>query len=133
VRNSKTGERQVPLNADCVELLGELIGSRSAGPLWRRADPRGYQPWAKWVAIGCETAGVEPWTLKGLRHLACTRMLASGIDVATAASITGHTPAVLLATYAHVLEPRRQAAVAALARPFAQVIPFPQREVQSGS
>ena len=43
-----------------------------------------------------------------------TRMLGAGVDVATAASITGHTPQVLLSTYAHVLESRRRDAVAAL-------------------
>jgi hypothetical protein len=52
-------------------------------------------------------------------------MLAAGIDVATAASITGHTPQVLLETYAHVFEHRRRAAVTALAVPSGRVIPFP--------
>lgn len=130
---SKTGARSVPLNADCLEVLRAQIAGRSSGLLWtptvwsrETSAVRIDRSWTKWIRKACAAASVELWTPKALRHLAVTRMLAAGIDVATAASITGHSPEVLLRSYAHVMEHRRRAAVLALAQPQERVIPFPQ-------
>lgn len=122
--NSKTGARRVPLNPDCIKAVQVMADGRTDGPLWR-PGLRVYSNWSYWILKCCDQAEIERWNLKSLRHLACTRMLAAGVDVATAASITGHTPQVLLETYAHVFAHRRREAVAALGLPSGQVIPFP--------
>jgi hypothetical protein len=54
-------------------------------------------------------------------------MLGAGVDVATIASITGHSVQVLLSTYAHVIERRRHEAVATLSTD-SNVLPFPLKE-----
>jgi|GEM_PF-1091811 len=126
---SKTGERLVPMHSDLMERIRRYIATHLRDPLdgfWPPlASARGTTTsWAKRIRRAAEESGVRPWTPKGLRHLAVTRMLASGIDVATAASITGHSAEVLLRSYAHVLNDRRQAAVQALAPPAGKVVPF---------
>lgn len=114
-------------------LLRAQTNGRSSGLLWtpsvwnrKTTTARIDRAWTKWIRTACTEAGVELWTPKALRHLAATRLLAAGIDVATAASITGHSPEVLLRSYAHVMEHRRRAAALALALAQNRVIPFPK-------
>lgn len=120
---SKTGARVVPLNPALVAAINTHIAQHPPDPasdsLWPPVigiRSTTYN-WATWIREASQEAGVRRWTPKGLRHLAVTRMLTAGIDVATAASITGHSPEVLLRSYAHVLNDRRSAAVAALELP----------------
>ena len=125
---AKTGSREVPLHEGLVRSVREYVASLSEDTtetLWPPLIDRESltRIWGGHARRGALAAGVELWNQKGLRHLAVTRMLSSGIDVATAASITGHSPVVLLKTYAHVLNDRRKAAVDVLAPPTGQVIP----------
>jgi integrase len=53
-------------------------------------------------------------TFHGLRHSAAIAMLSSGVDVKTAASRLGHSPRVLLATYAHHVRSADEAAAVKL-------------------
>jgi integrase len=52
----------------------------------------------------------------GLRHTCAIGMLSSGVDVKTAASRLGHSPRVLLATYAHHVKSTDEAAAQRLGR-----------------
>jgi integrase len=54
-----------------------------------------------------------------LRHTAATAMLRAGVPVDVAAKRLGHTPTMLLTTYAHVLEDADSSAVARLEAAFA--------------
>jgi integrase len=123
---AKTGGRSVPLSHRAAALLEEQVAGRSEGPLWPpERDYRAiYNIWNGWIRRSAEEAGVPHWSCKGLRHLAVSRMLAGSIDVATVASITGHSPQTLLKVYAHVFERRRRDAMAILAQPVGQVIPM---------
>lgn len=60
-----------------------------------------------------DKAGISS-RLYDLRHFAATQMLAGGVDVVTAAKRLGHSPAVLLKTYAKVIPARDQDAAALL-------------------
>jgi len=130
VEGAKTGERIVPIHTTLLESIKEYVatdlGGASSGGLWPPlVDTLSTTDgWRKRIRRAAKSVGVEPWSPKGLRHLAVTRMLAAGIDVATAASITGHSPEILLRSYAHVLDDRRRAAVQALAAPAGKVVPF---------
>ena len=127
----KTGGRDVPIQP---ALMSRLLSAPENPeglvfpPL--RTPTIAAKSWNAWIRRGAGAAEVPKWTCKGLRHLAVTRMLTSGIDVKTASSITGHSPTVLLRTYAHALDDARQRASKVLAASLggADVIPFPKRE-----
>lgn len=57
-----------------------------------------------------------------LRHWCASSMLSDGVPVPQAAKMLGHTPAVLLSTYAHVLEGDDDRARAAMERAFADQV-----------
>lgn len=62
----------------------------------------------------CKAADVPVFTPHGLRRLVVDRMARGGVDVATAASLTGHSVEVMLRYYRQVSdEDRRRAVVAA--------------------
>lgn len=61
---------------------------------------------AKQLGTACAALSARigaPIRLHELRHFAATQMLSAGVDVKTAAARLGHSPAMLLSTYAHVL------------------------------
>lgn len=95
--DGKTGPRTFPLTEDLEALLqGRLDGTdRPLLDLPRHAD----QAIRAAIARACARAGVPPFTPHGLRRLAVVRMAQAGVDVATAATITGHRPEVMLGTY----------------------------------
>lgn len=62
----------------------------------------------------CKAASVPVFTPHGLRRLVVDRMARGGVDVATAASLTGHSVEVMLRYYRQVSdEDRRRAVLAA--------------------
>ena len=63
------------------------------------------------LRLACEAAGVPRFTPYGLRRAAVDAMARAGVDVGTAAAITGHSPEVMLKHYRTVSEADRRAAV----------------------
>ncbi|MCB9742255.1 MAG: tyrosine-type recombinase/integrase [Alphaproteobacteria bacterium] len=63
------------------------------------------------LARACQNAKVQPFTPHGLRRMVVDRLARSGVDIATAASLTGHSPEVMLRHYRKVSEADRVAAV----------------------
>jgi integrase len=59
-------------------------------------------------------AGLDHIELKDLRHWAATHLVASGVDIKTIAGRLGHSPQVLLKTYAHRLPARDEQGAAIL-------------------
>ena len=60
----------------------------------------------------CKAAGLEGYTLHGLRHTAATWMLAGGMDVMSVQAVLGHSEAgTLLRFYAHAMDGRGRSAV----------------------
>ena len=59
----------------------------------------------------CRKAGIQPFPMYALRHIAASMMLAAGADVAAVAANLGHSsPTVTLRAYAHALPQAQRAA-----------------------
>lgn len=111
----KTGVRRVPLHPDTVplvrRLLGEATGAASIWPVMPSSIKVETNPA---IRAACEAEGIPVWTTHGLRRAYVIRAIRAGVDVATLATITGHTVPVLLAHYRQVQDEDRDAAVAKL-------------------
>lgn len=109
VLQGKTGRREVPLPE---HLLAQLEAQRTTGR-WvfgiRPASARGV---GRYLRRACERAGVRPFTTHALRRLAVDRLARAGVDVATAAALLGHSPAVMLQRYRQVSDADRRRAMA---------------------
>ncbi|MBW1639288.1 site-specific integrase [Microbacterium resistens] len=73
----------------------------------RPITPKGdYEQWGN-ILTAAGLPHAKPYTA---RHTAASRMIAAGIDLAVVADILGHSVKVLMSTYTHALEERKQAA-----------------------
>lgn len=63
----------------------------------------------------CKQQKIAGITLHGLRHTWVSQMIALGFDAVTIAAMSGHSPDVLLKTYAHAFDSRKREAMDALA------------------
>ena len=54
---------------------------------------------AKYIRPACERAGVRRFTPHALRRAAVDAFMRAGVDIGTAAAITGHSPQVMLKYY----------------------------------
>lgn len=89
--------------------IPERVWPRDHGSdMWRHPDTFSHA-WER------ARAGIADGVrLHDLRHFAASVMLASGVDVVTAAERQGHSPAVMLGVYAHGLVERDRAAAEVL-------------------
>lgn len=78
-----------------------LIFPRADGNAWTEADYRNFarRPFRK----AAEAAGVDIGSPYDLRHSAASLWLHEGINAVQVAAWMGHSPAMLLGTYAHVI------------------------------
>lgn len=139
-RTTKTQKvRVVPLDDHTVAILRELFREQAAariaaGKHWRG----GKTPEEDWVCGDPYGAMMEPnhfeavfrafvkkkglsMTPHLLRHAFTSQLVALGYDAVTISSMTGHSPAVLLKTYAHAFDSRRKSAIAELGEARARV------------
>ncbi|MGH8984163.1 MAG: site-specific integrase, partial [Acidimicrobiia bacterium] len=65
-------------------------------------------------------AGLPRATFHGLRHTYASTLLSGGVSIAAAAEYLGHSPAVLLRTYAHLMPADHDRARAVVERAFAR-------------
>ena len=93
----------------------EGAGSDQSAPVCPgRSGGRSSRTHKQWKAA-CLKAGVKPFPMYALRHIAATEALASGADIAAVAANLGHsTPVTTLRTYAHTLPAGQRAAAGAL-------------------
>lgn len=128
---TKRGLRPVYLNAEAVQLLGEMRQKASGAPdefdyifcsprhAPSRELPHGRPYSASHVYHefrDClERAGLRPMRFHDLRHVAASLMLASGCEIPVVSRILGHsTPAITAIIYAHAVPGREREAVQAL-------------------
>lgn len=64
------------------------------------------------LRAACDRAGVPRFTTHAIRRAVVDRLARSGVDVATAAALLGHSPQVMLEAYRQVSAEDRRAAVA---------------------
>lgn len=127
--NAKNGRsrRTIPIDADTMRVFARRRAEQAAerlvaGETWEDNDliiatrtgrlvlPRSYD---RALATIVDKAGLPRLTSHGLRHTAATHMVQSSSDLGelrAIADLLGHSPEMLMNTYAHVL-PNSQAAV----------------------
>lgn len=108
---SKTGLRRFPLDQATLKALAPRAG-KGEEALFDFGDttvPRLSLP--RRLLIACDIAGVPAFTPHGLRRMVVSRLIRSGIDPGTAASITGHSVRVMLQCYQAVTDEDRRTAV----------------------
>jgi integrase len=116
----KTVEHEVTMVPPLAVILKEYIGDRKSGLLFatRSGSPvthrNLYRAWKR-------ATPDENWTLYDLRHTCATHWLGLGIDIKIIADWLGHSPAVLLDTYAGVIKGSRERAAELAAGVFKKV------------
>jgi len=135
VKSTKTGKvRTIPLAPDTLGELKALMKAQrehriAQGPAWQGAsspaddyvcaaadgsvmNPDNYSHAFRDLAVRHGFAHITPHVL---RHAWVSQMIALGFDAVTIASMSGHSPDVLLTTYAHAFDARKREAMNALA------------------
>lgn len=112
----KTGKRVVPLSPPTVALLAEWMaespGAGADAPLWGVAAKTVRAKMSPTLAAACAAAGVRAFSPHGLRRMVVGALYRSNaVDIGTAASLVGHSPATALKHYRDVTEGDRRAAV----------------------
>lgn len=115
----KTGTRRVPLPRAARAAI-------EAAPPWTGplAHPRRVHDNLR---SACASLDVAPFAVHGLRRLAVDQLARSGVDIATAAALLGHSPAVMLEHYRRVQASDLVAAVGRVQlgeAPAGQVLPL---------
>lgn len=109
----KTGSREVPVGPRAAAIIERLVDGvapdRSVWPVGRYSVHSGVT--RRYIPMAAEAAGVRVFTPHGLRRAAVDRMLRSGVDVATASQITGHSVQTMLEYYRQVTASDRRRAV----------------------
>ncbi|MCB9765240.1 MAG: tyrosine-type recombinase/integrase [Alphaproteobacteria bacterium] len=109
VLRGKTGPRRFPLPEGVLAVLSRRADGTEASLL---ALPVKAQDGIRnALTRACADAGVEAFTPHGLRRMVVDRMARRGVDIATAASLTGHSPEVMLRHYRKVTQRDREEAV----------------------
>ena len=124
--------RRIPLDDETLRTLKRRRSEQAterllAGSAWEDSDliiatrqgglvlPRSYD---RALALAIDKAGVPPLTSHGLRHTAATQMVAGAMDVGqlrAIADILGHSPDMLMKTYAHAMPASTSAVVRGIA------------------
>lgn len=105
---SKTGARAFPLGASTLALLVDRADGTDAPLLEFDGIGAPHQALATRLREACRLGGVPRFTPHGIRRMVVTRLLRSGVELATAASITGHTIQVMLRYYREVSDEDRR-------------------------
>jgi integrase len=129
-----SNERTVPIDAYTAEVMEAHFAQQTRD---RLRMGKGWQGGANrdddWVCADASGAMITPLHFNAvfrayvkkhslnmtphlLRHALVSQLIAKGYDAVTISEITGHTPAVLLSTYAHAFEQRKIAAMEELGK-----------------
>ena len=113
--DGKTGVRTVPLASDALQALSNWLSlpertpSSTVLPVTRSTFNSYLGPRA--LRRACIAAGVPVFPPYGLRRAAVNAMIRAGVDLKTAASITGHSITVMLKYYRTVTSEDRRRAI----------------------
>lgn len=104
----KTGLRLVPLSP---ALVRELKNAPRVGSLVLGRGYAAAKNLARFIWAACDAASVPRFSPQGLRKAAVGALYRSGVDIGTAASFMGHSPAVALKHYREASEGDRREAL----------------------
>ena len=105
-RKRKRKRRVIYLNPTATRIAARLAGENTRGPIFRNAHGN---PWSKGGLV-CSfrrlrnKTGIAGLCAYSFRHAFITRLLESGVDVATVAALAGNSPRMVLSVYSHVTE-----------------------------
>lgn len=115
--DGKTGSREVPVSSEVCGILAAWRDSSDSRPgatlLGVTVSSFNSYFGPRLLRRACERAGVPVFTPYGLRRAAVDAMARAGVDVATAAAVTGHSPEVMLRHYRQVSGDDKRRAVEA--------------------
>jgi integrase len=114
--DGKTGARAIPIGPSVIaELSRWHEQSENTDPearIWRhKISTFEHDVRKKHLYPACEKAGIERFSPQGFRRLAVDTLQRSRVDIATAASIMGHRPEVMLKYYRRATEDDRRQAI----------------------
>jgi len=120
-------DRKVALSASLMSVLQEqaegkrpddLLFPSQSGDFWREPAKatRGHRK--EWLERGLKEAGVSYLSPNELRHTAASLLVSKGVNVLAAARQLGHSPQMLLQTYADLYDSDLDAAAEALESAF---------------
>jgi integrase len=104
LRDTKNGSsRGIALHQQIVELLREIIGDRTTGPVFLTDDGKPYLTYPKkaWTQA-CRRAGVEDFRLHDLRHTFGTISGMAGVTTRQQEAQMGHLNGTMNGRYVHV-------------------------------
>ncbi len=130
---NERSRRRIPLDDETFRMLSRRRAEQAterllAGAAWEDNDliiatrqgrlvlPRSYD---RALALLVEKAGVPRLTSHGLRHTAASHMVAGATDIGqlrAIADILGHSPDMLMKTYAHAMPASTSAVISAIGR-----------------
>lgn len=113
VRQSKTDRvRHVPLNKNAIEIVRKGLKAGHPTILHYQGRPLGniHRTWYK----ATKKAGLSGLRIHDLRHTFATRLVLGGADLATVASLLGHSSIVMTQRYAHPSPASKRLAVGIL-------------------
>lgn len=129
--STKTDQwRWVPLDDELLKLI--WAQGRKEGWILATSKGTAYRPHNVWrdMKDALEKTKWADLTLHGLRGTFCSFLLQSGVDVRTAADITGHSPAVMASIYAQSTNDSKEKALALVNKTVAETV---ARNKKSGS
>jgi integrase len=120
IGDPKTHARTVPIPPQLVEILRAHIGDRTSGLVvsTRNGTPVLASNWGDAWRAARAALGVT-WVPYDLRHACATTWLGAGVPIGECARRLGHSPEVLLSTYAGVLTGDEQIANARIEKALA--------------
>lgn len=117
---TKTDPRRVPMT---IEIKGMLLKMPREGryvflrePLSKQVMEQPYRFFRKAFETACRDAGLDDFSLYGLRHSAASYLIMNGVDIRTVAEIMGHRNISQTMRYTHFLDAHRIEAIQAIGK-----------------
>ena len=115
---TKTDPRRVPMTLEIKAVLlkmpreGKYVFLRE--PFSQQVKDQPYRFFRKAFETACREAGLNGFSLYGLRHSAASYLIMNGVDIRTVAEIMGHRNISQTMRYTHFLDAHRVEAIQAI-------------------
>lgn len=117
---TKTDPRRVPMTIEIKEMLLKMHREGKyvflSDPLSKQVMAQPYRFFRKAFENACREAGLNGFSLYGLRHSAASYLIMNGVDIRTVAEIMGHRNLSQTMRYTHFLDAHRIEAIQAIGK-----------------